>query len=99
MASSRLLRGLSEGRKVGYFLSGDSRSPAEGGEVAGGEASGLAGGVEGGHLRVFYRWPMDMPIWPWDTSFSVSARDTVSRFRLDLRGHFATGGESLPAVP
>ena len=46
-ASSRLLRGVSEGRKVGSLLTAVSGSPAEGGEVAGGEASGLAGGVEG----------------------------------------------------
>jgi len=32
-------------------------------------------------------------------SVSASARDIVSRFRLDFRGHFAAGGESLPAVP
>jgi len=47
IASSRLLRGVSEGRKVGSLLSAVSGSPAEGGVVAGGEASGLAGGVEG----------------------------------------------------
>jgi len=98
-ASSRLLRGVSEGRKVGSLLTAVSGSPAEGGKVAGGEASGLARGVEGSHLRVFYRWPMDMPIWPRDTSLTVSALDTLSRFRLDLRGHFAKGGESLLAVP
>ena len=44
-ASSRLLRGVSEGRKVGSLLNAVSGSPAEGGEVAGGEASGLEGGV------------------------------------------------------
>jgi hypothetical protein len=67
MASSRLFRGLSEGRKVGYFHSGVSRSPAEGGEVAGGEASGLEGGVDGGRLQVCYRWPMDRTKWLWHT--------------------------------
>jgi len=58
-----LLRGESEGRKVGLLPSTVSVSPAEGGVDAGGEAGGLKGGVVGGRLSASYRWPMDMARW------------------------------------
>jgi hypothetical protein len=99
-ASSRLLRGVSEGRKVGSLLTAVSGLPAEGGEVAGGEASGLADGVEGessASVLSLANGYSNMAV--GHTSLSVSALDTVSRFRLDLYGHFAAGDESLLAVP
>ena len=99
-ASSRLLLGVSEGRKVGSLLTAVSGSPAEGGKVAGGEASGLAGGVEGessASVLSLANGYANMAV--GHISLSVSALDTVSRFRLDLRGHFAAEGESLPGVP
>jgi len=99
-ASSRLLRGVSEGRKVGSLLTAVSGSPAEGGEVAGGEASGLTGGVEGElsasvlSLANGYASMAEGRI-----SLSASVLDTVSGFRPDLRGHFVVGGELLVGVP
>ena len=99
-ASSRLLRGVSEGRKVGSLLTAVSGSPAEGGEVAGGEASGLTGGVEGElsasvlSLANGYASMAEGRI-----SLSASVLDTVSGFRPDLHGHFAAGGELLVGVP
>ena len=48
IASSRLLRGESEERKVGSLFSAVPAPPAEGAVDAEGEASGLEGGVGGG---------------------------------------------------
>jgi len=77
-----------------------SGSPAEEGEVAGGEASGLAGGVEGeSSASVLSLTNGYASMAEGRISISVSALETVSCFRLDLRGHFAAGGESLPGVP
>ena len=99
-ASSRLLRGVSEGRKVGSLLTAVSGSPAEGGEVAGGEASGLAGGVEGElSASVLSLVNGYASMAEGRISLSASVLDTVSGFRPDLRGHFAAGGELLVGVP
>ena len=67
IASSRLLRGESEGRKVGSLLSAVRASPAEGGVDAEGGASRLEGSVDGGRLPVCYRWPVDKKGWLQDT--------------------------------
>jgi hypothetical protein len=47
IVSSLLLRGESEGRKLGSIFSAALDSPAEGGMFAGGETSGLVGGDSG----------------------------------------------------
>jgi len=95
-ASSRLLRGVSEGRKVGSLPTAATGSPAEGGEVAGGEASGVEGELSASVLSLTNG---HASMAEGRISLSVSALDIASRLRLGLRGHFAAGGESLPGVP